>query len=146
MPSCCAEFRSSQLARQWHRAKDSPARTLLLAQWRVAREEEEAADWRNRLVEEQVAIFNAAKATSVTNATKGISESWLPAVVMAKDSVSDKSKGSKTVMSRYEDAIVMLPMVRYTKDAADMHTCHPVHQHDCTHLCYSPLLYQVSIY
>ena len=39
-------------------------------------------------------------------------------------------------------AMEVLPLAKYTKEAADLHTCHQVHQHDCTHLCFTPLLWQ----
>ena len=83
-------------------------------------------------------MFNAAR----TTAAKASAGASLPPTAKTKVGSSSDVDKSKIVMSRYEDAMVVLPMVRYTKDAADMHTCHPVHHHDCTHLCYSPLLYQ----
>ena len=86
----------------------------------------------------QVSIFNAARTMASATGTSSSS-----ALTKTKAKGGDSGKGN-VVMSRYEDAMVVLPMVRYTKDAADMHTCHPVHQHDCMHLCYSPLLYQVT--
>ena len=38
--------------------------------------------------------------------------------------------------------IHMLPFSDITKGAPDMHTCHPLRKHDCTHYCYWPTLWQ----
>ena len=59
-----------------------------------------------------MANFNAARTT--TSASPPSSSS----TAKAKDSDPDKDKDTgkgKVVMSRYEDAMVVLPMVRYTK-------------------------------
>jgi hypothetical protein len=36
----------------------------------------------------------------------------------------------------------VIPFAKYTKDAADLHTTNPLFKHDCTHYCYTPLLWQ----
>ena len=38
--------------------------------------------------------------------------------------------------------ITLLPFSDITKGAPDMHTCHPMYKHDCTHYCYWPTLWQ----
>lgn len=44
---------------------------------------------------------------------------------------------------RMQKHIHLLPMASLTKDIPDMHTCNPFYKHDCTHYCYTPLLWQV---
>lgn len=38
--------------------------------------------------------------------------------------------------------IQYLPYADITRAVGDMHTCHQLYKHDCTHFCYWPLLYQ----
>jgi hypothetical protein len=38
--------------------------------------------------------------------------------------------------------VTLLPFSDITKGAPDMHTCHPMYKHDCTHYCYWPTLWQ----
>lgn len=40
------------------------------------------------------------------------------------------------------EKIVLVPFSDITKGASDMHTCHPLYKHDCTHYCYFPTMWQ----
>ena len=39
-------------------------------------------------------------------------------------------------------SVTLLPLADITRPVGDMHTCHQLYKHDCTHYCYWPLLYQ----
>lgn len=39
--------------------------------------------------------------------------------------------------------IKVLPLASLTRPLHDLHTCNPFFKHDCTHYCYTPLLWQV---
>ena len=41
-----------------------------------------------------------------------------------------------------QNKIQLLPFRKITEPIADMHTCHQLYKHDCTHYCYWPLLWQ----
>jgi hypothetical protein len=42
----------------------------------------------------------------------------------------------------YSKSIPILPMADITRDIPDLHTCNPYFKHDCTHYCFTPMLYQ----
>lgn len=39
-------------------------------------------------------------------------------------------------------SIPILPMADISRDIPDLHTCNPWYKHDCTHYCFTPLMYQ----
>lgn len=43
---------------------------------------------------------------------------------------------------QYVAHIPILPMADITRDIPDLHTCNPYYKHDCTHYCFTPLMYQ----
>ena len=42
--------------------------------------------------------------------------------------------------------IEMVPFADVTNPATDLHVCHPTYKFDCTHYCFTPLLWQPMHY
>ena len=42
----------------------------------------------------------------------------------------------------WKRSIHYLPLVEITRPVADLHTCNPLYHHDCTHYCFTPLIWQ----
>jgi len=38
--------------------------------------------------------------------------------------------------------LILIPLVKYTKPIADLHTSHPIYKQDCQNYCYTPLMNQ----
>ncbi|RYY89174.1 hypothetical protein EON63_01235 [archaeon] len=59
-----------------------------------------------------------------------------------RNSLVDKHLQSNKYTST-ASKIKLLPLASLTRPLHDLHTCNPYFKHDCTHYCYTPLLWQV---
>jgi hypothetical protein len=72
----------------------------------------------------------------ITNTTRG--SDW-------RNEVAMDYLGEMKTQGRGSD-IELIPFSDVTRPAADLHICHPTYKFDCTHYCYTPLLWQPMYY
>ena len=74
--------------------------------------------------------------TPISNTSKG--NDWRNEI--AADYLSSMKEAGKAT------EIAVVPFADVTNPATDLHVCHPTYKFDCTHYCYTPLLWQPMHY